>query len=242
MIDSYIAVDVETTGLEVRQEKITELALVRVEGDTVTDCFSTLVNPGRPISEMVSSLTGITDAMVKDAPAVEEVIGDALDFAGDLPLLGHNLLFDYRFIKKAAVNSGLAFERQGIDTLHLCRLFMGTEQKKNLTDACAFYLIPQPQAHRALADAQSAHLLFQRLKGLYGEERPQAFVPATLFYQPKREQPATKRQKEYLQDLIKCHRINITVQLDALSRSEASRMIDRIILQHGRPFPKGKHF
>ena len=68
MIDSYIAVDVETTGLEVRQEKITELALVRVEGDTVTDCFSTLVNPGRPISEMVSSLTGITDAMVKDAP------------------------------------------------------------------------------------------------------------------------------------------------------------------------------
>ena len=242
MIDSYIAVDVETTGLEVRQEKITELALVRVEGDTVTDCFSTLVNPGRPISEMVSSLTGITDAMVKDAPAVEEVIGDALDFAGDLPLLGHNLLFDYRFIKKAAVNSGLAFERQGIDTLHLCRLFMGTEQKKNLTDACAFYQIPQPQAHRALADAQSAHLLFQRLKGLYGRERPQAFVPASLFYQPKREQPATKRQKEYLQDLIKCHRINITVQLDALSRSEASRMIDRIILQHGRPFPKGKHF
>ena len=162
MIDSYIAVDVETTGLEVRQEKITELALVRVEGDTVTDCFSTLINPGRPISEMVSSLTGITDAMVKDAPAVEEVIGDALDFAGDLPLLGHNLLFDYRFIKKAAVNSGLAFERQGIDTLHLCRLFMGTEQKKNLTDACAFYQIPQPQAHRALADAQSAHLLFQQ--------------------------------------------------------------------------------
>ena len=223
MIDSYIAVDVETTGLEVRQEKITELALVRVEGDTVTDCFSTLVNPGRPISEMVSSLTGITDAMVKDAPAVEEVIGDALDFAGNLPLLGHNLLFDYRFIKKAAVNSGLAFERQGIDTLHLCRLFMGT------------------QAHRALADAQSAHLLFQRLKGLYGEERPQAFVPASLFYQPKREQPATKRQKEYLQDLIKCHRINITVQLDALSRSEASRMIDGIILQYGKPSFKGKH-
>ena len=242
MIDSYIAVDVETTGLEVRQEKITELALVRVEGDTVTDCFSTLVNPGRPISEMVSSLTGITDAMVKDAPAVEEVIGDALDFAGDLPLLGHNLLFDYRFIKKAAVNSGLAFERQGIDTLHLCRLFMGTEQKKNLTDACAFYQIPQPQAHRALADAQSAHLLFQQLKRLQGGERPQAYVPASLVYQPKREQPATKRQKEYLQDLIKCHRINITVQLDALSRSEASRMIDRIILQHGRPFPKGKHF
>ncbi len=242
MIDSYIAVDVETTGLEVRQEKITELAMVRVEHDAVTDSFSSLINPGRPIGQIVSALTGITDEMVREAPAIEEVIGAAVEFAGDLPLLGHNLLFDYRFIKKAAVNSGLEFERQGVDTLALCRIFMGAEQKKNLSDACAFYRIPQPRAHRAQADACSAHLLFQTLKRLHGEERPEAFLPAPLFYKPKREQPATKRQKEYLQDLIKCHRINITVQLDALSRSEASRMIDGIILQHGKPFSGGKHF
>ena len=241
MTDSYIAVDVETTGLEVRQEKITELALVKVERDSITDCFSTLINPGKPIGETVSSLTGITDEMMKDAPPIEEVIADALDFAGDLPLLGHNLLFDYRFIKKAAVNSGLEFERQGVDTLNLCRIFMAAEQKKNLADACACYHIPQPRAHRALADAQSAHLLFQTMKKLHGGERPQAFAPAPLFYRAKREQPATKRQKEYLQDLIKCHRINITVQLDALSRSEASRMIDGIILQYGKPSFKGKH-
>ena len=102
MTDSYIAVDVETTGLEVRQEKITiDIRIVKVERDSITDCFSTLINPGKPIGETVSSLTGITDEMVKDAPAIEEVIADALDFAGDLPLLGHNLLFDYRFIKKS---------------------------------------------------------------------------------------------------------------------------------------------
>ena len=58
-----------------------------------------------------------------------------------------------------------------------------------------------------------------------------AFVPCPLIHKAKREQPATKRQKEYLQDLIKCHRIDITLQTDTLSRSEASRLIDQIILQ-----------
>ena len=70
---------------------------------------------------------------------------------------------------------------------------------------------PSRRRTEPLADAQSAHLLFQTMKKLHGGERPQAFAPAPLFYRAKREQPATKRQKEYLQDLIKCHRINITV-------------------------------
>ena len=110
MIDSYIALDVETTGLDVKKEKITELAMIKVVNDRAVDRFLALVNPGRPINAYVSALTGITDEMVKDAPAIEEVIGPALDFAGDLPLLGHNLMFDYRFIKKAAVNNGREFE------------------------------------------------------------------------------------------------------------------------------------
>ena len=55
-----------------------------------------------------------------------------------------------------------------------------------------------------------------------------------MIYKAKKEQPVTKRQKEYLQDLIKCHRIDVTVQIDAMSRSEVSRMIDNIISQYGR--------
>ena len=55
-----------------------------------------------------------------------------------------------------------------------------------------------------------------------------------MIYKAKKEQPVTKRQKEYLQDLIKCHRIDVTVQIDTLSRNEASRMIDRILSQYGR--------
>ena len=67
----------------------------------------TLVNPGRQLGERITVLTGITDDMVKDAPAIEDMIGDVVRFCGNLPLLGHNILFDYAFLKRAAVNSGL---------------------------------------------------------------------------------------------------------------------------------------
>ena len=124
MTNSYIALDLETTGLEARLDKITEIAALRVVDGRVEERFVTLVNPGRQLGERITVLTGITDDMVKDAPAIEDMIGDVVRFCGNLPLLGHNILFDYAFLKRAAVNSGLDFEREGIDTLGICRLFM----------------------------------------------------------------------------------------------------------------------
>ncbi len=234
MTNSYVAIDIETTGLEPRLDKITEIAALRVVDGAVDGRYVTLVNPRRPLGERIVELTGITDGMVASAPAIEEVIGPMVRFCGDLPLLGHNILFDYSFLKRAAVNAGLEFEREGIDTLNLCRAFMPPERKKNLSSACAFYRIRQVEAHRAEADALSAHLLYQKLLTGRREGTEELFAPKSLIYKAKREQPATKRQKEYLQDLIKCHRIDITVQIDTLSRNEASRMIDRILSQHGR--------
>lgn len=64
---------------------------------TVRERFVTLINPGRPISEKITQLTGITDEMVRTAPLMENVIGELLAFCEGLPLLGHNILFDYRF-------------------------------------------------------------------------------------------------------------------------------------------------
>ena len=234
MTSSYIALDLETTGLESRTEKITEAAALKVIDGEIQGRFVTLINPARAITKKITELTGITDEMVKDAPAMEEVIGELLEFSEGLPLLGHNISFDYRFLKQAAVNSHLECERDAVDTLLLCRSLMPTDEKKNLSAACAFYHIPQSTAHRAEADAESAHLLYRKLCSLYGKEREELFRPHPLIHKAKREQPATKRQKEYLQELIKCHRIDITLQMDCLSRSEASRLIDTIILQRGR--------
>lgn len=235
MTNSYIALDLETTGLNPKSEFITEIAALRVEEGQVTGRLVTLVNPGKPLEERITQLTGITDAMLKEAPSMQDIAGEVLSFCSGLPLLGHNVIFDYSFLKQTAIDLKIPFEGEALDTLKLCRRFMPAEEKRCLSNACAYYQIPQPLAHRAEADAQSAHLLYQKLMEIYGDEHPESFLPKPLSYSAKRRQPATKRQKQYLQDLIKCHRIDITVHLDSLSRSEASRLIDKLILQYGKP-------
>lgn len=234
MTNSYVAIDIETTGLEPKLDKITEIAALKVVDGVVTERYVTLVNPRRLLGARIVALTGITDEMVAGAPGIEDVIGPVAGFCEGLPLLGHNILFDYGFLKRAAVNHGLTFEREGIDTLQLCRAFMPADSRKNLAAACAYYDVEQVLAHRAEADALSAHLLYQKLAEKCTGDREALFIPKSLIYKAKKEQPATKRQKEYLQDLIKCHRIDVTVQIDSISRNEASRMIDQILTQYGR--------
>jgi len=80
--DSYVAIDLETTGIGAKRERITEIGMVKVENGAVTDTYHTLVNPGRPIPEHITELTGIDDDMVKDAPMIQDVIGEVIAFCG----------------------------------------------------------------------------------------------------------------------------------------------------------------
>ena len=234
MTNSYIALDLETTGLEARLDKITEIAALRVVDGRVEERFVTLVNPGRQLGERITVLTGITDDMVKDAPGIEEILDEVLAFTEDLPLLGHQIIFDYGFLVQAAVNQKRKFEKYGVDTLKLCRYLMPGEEKKNLSAACAYFAVTQDTAHRALSDAYAAHNLYQELKKRFGKERPELFTAKMLQYKAKKERTASKSQKEHLQDLLKYHRIDITVEIDHMSGNEISRMIDKIIFQYGR--------
>ena len=104
MTDTYVAIDLETTGLDPKKEKIIEIGAVKVVDGQVAEEFSTLVDPRRLLEERISELTGITDAELSGAPYIDEIIGLAAEFIGDLPLLGHRILFDYSFLKRAAVN------------------------------------------------------------------------------------------------------------------------------------------
>lgn len=233
--NSYLAVDIETTGLNAKRDKIIEIGAVKVLDGQIAGRFQTLVNPHCELIEITKSLTGITEDMLEGAPGIGDVIGELVDFCeAGLPILGHNVIFDYSFLKRAAVNQKLVFERNGIDTLKLCRRFMPEEEKKNLEAACAFFGILRGQAHRALTDAMDAHLLYQTLRERYGMEKPEEFLEKPLIYKVKREQPASKKQKEDLRYLLKYHKIDLLVQIDYLSRSEISRITDRIILQYGR--------
>lgn len=238
--NSYVAIDLETTGLDPKRERIIEIGAVRVEAGEITAQFSSFVNPCRKLEARITELTGITDDMVASAPEIKEVIQEVLHFCGEAPLLGHHVIFDYSFLKRAAVNTGLSFERSGIDTLKLARIFMPEEEKKNLTAACTFFGVEQGEAHRALQDAVAAHKLYQKLRIQYAGERPEVFAASPLIYKVKKEQPASKIQKEGLRELLKYHRINLSVQIDSLSRNEVSRIRDQIISQYGRIKERGK--
>lgn len=112
--DRYIAVDLETTGLDAKRDRIIEIGAVRVENGQKTASFHTMINPRRALEERIVRLTGISDEMVENAPDIGDKIGEFLDFCGQLPLLGHHVIFDYSFLKRAAVNQGLEFERAGL--------------------------------------------------------------------------------------------------------------------------------
>ena len=239
MTNSYVALDLETTGIGAKREKITEIGMVKVLDGQIADTFHTMVNPYRDIPERITELTGITNDMVKDAPGIGDVLSDAIRFCEDLPLLGHQIIFDYGFLVQAAVNQKLEFAKDGIDTLKLCRVLMPGSEKKNLGAACAYFGIVPETAHRALSDAMSAHLLYVELKKRFGNERSDLFEAKKLIYKAKKEKQATKRQKQHLQDLLKYHRINVTVQIDYMSGNEISRMIDKIIFTYGR-IPESK--
>lgn len=232
MEQQFIAVDIETTGLSPIKDKIIEIGAVKVMEGKVIEKFSRLVDPQIALPERIIELTGITDDMVYGQETIETVIKDFLEFAGELPLLGHNILFDYSFLKTAAVKEKLGYERKGIDTLYLSRVIHEELESKSLGSMCSYYGIVNEHHHRAYDDAIASMELYYRLAG---EEKANdiMFAAKPLMYRPKKIQPATVRQKNYLLDLLKYHKIEIRQSIDTMTKSEASRMIDRIQFQYG---------
>lgn len=233
MTDTYTVLDLETTGLNPKQDRIIEIGAVKVCEGKVTDRFQTLVNPGRVLEERVCELTGISNDMLADAPEIEALMESLLAFLGEDVLVGHRILFDYSFVKKAAVNQKLCFEKKGIDTLKLARRFLPELESRKLEYLCKYYGICHT-AHRALGDAEATAVLYQKLVELFYETDEKAFSPIPLIYQVKKETPITKSQKERLYKLLDKHRITIEYNVDKLTRNEADRIMDRILAKYGR--------
>ncbi|MCD8110400.1 MAG: 3'-5' exonuclease [Clostridiales bacterium] len=233
-MDSFVAVDLEMTGLKVKSDRILEIGAVKAENGRMEETFQIFVNPHRSLDETIIRLTGITDEMVSSAPDPEEAIGTFLSFAGDLPLLGHNLMFDYSFLKQAAVNCGYLFERKGVDTLKIARKVLEEPESKSLDSLCAFFHIQRDRCHRAFDDAEAACRLFFLLKERYGQTEPELFVPQPLMFRVKKQGKITPAQKRDLNHLFIYHRIENHVDVENMTRSEASRMINEIYVKYGR--------
>lgn len=234
MLEDYVVIDLEMTGLAVKTEAILEVGAIRVRGGRETDCYAALLNTGRKIPDRVAALTGITEAMAAAGREPEEAMAEFFDFLGEDVLVGQNVIFDYRFLKQWAVNHGFSFERSAVDTLKLARCFLPEEQKKDLESLCRYFGITRVDAHRAMEDARETWKILERLKADFGESAPEKFEPKPLIYKAKKQSPATKRQKEYLCAYAAEKGIALPENFDYLSRSEASRLADRWIAVYGK--------
>lgn len=230
MVTSYVCVDVETTGLNPKSENIIEIGAVKVVDGQVVDTFQSFLKPRKPLEDRIVALTGITDEMLADAPTGNLVMPLFAEFCGELPLVGHNLIFDYAFLKRAMLNEKRSFERKGVDTLKIARKYLPELESRNLGFLCQHFDITHT-AHRALGDARATVQLFEILKQRFGakaaKEGCTMFEPKMLVHNAKREQPITIAQKEQIARY--CARLNLVMEqdLNAMTRAEASRFIEK---------------
>lgn len=232
----FTAIDIETTGLGPEKAKIIEIGAVKYEDGEQREVFSTLIRPQTAgIPERITELTGITDEMVKDAPGEAEAMASLLRFLkGETVLLGHNIPFDFSFLKVAAGRLGETFEYDGIDTLVIARHCHPELPSKTLSAMREVYGIRTERAHRAYEDACAAAQLYFAMYEQYGEANPAWFEPKPLYYRPKKTEPVTKRQCSYLQGIIAMHGLDLTPDYETLTKSEASRLIDTLLAKYGR--------
>jgi len=167
----FCVIDLETTGGSNEYEAITEIGAVKYRAGEEVGRFTTLVNPQRAIPSFIVLLTGITDTMVTNAPAIEDVLDDLLDFIGDSVLVAHNARFDIGFINAALVRDGREkLTNRVLDTVGLARRLVGGEVEncKLSTLAASLGFAHQP-SHRAINDVLATgdllHYLIERAAG-----------------------------------------------------------------------------
>ncbi|MCI8326406.1 MAG: 3'-5' exonuclease [Lachnospiraceae bacterium] len=233
-MEDYCVIDLEMTGLNAKYHKILEVAGMRVRSKKIVGTFSELIYQELPLDEEIIKLTGITDEMVKSADSEQKVLDAFFTFLGEDILVGQNVIFDYGFLKQAAVNRKIPFERQAVDTLKIARRCLLDLEKRDLESLCAYYQISMGQHHRAMDDVQATQILYEKMEAEFLEKQPDIFRPRPLIYRAKRQTPATQRQKKHLKELAEYHKIELDLAWDTLTRNEASRQANKIISKYGK--------
>lgn len=157
----YVILDIETTGLEPTQHEITEIGALKIKGHEVQSMFSSLIRPASPISSEITNITGIDDAMVKNAPSVKEVLPKFIDFVADSILIAHNAEFDLAFIKQNLKQiSDKELNNSVICTVKLARYLLPNLKNHKLLTVAAHLGIPVENRHRAMGDAEATYQIW----------------------------------------------------------------------------------
>lgn len=159
----YSIVDLETTGTSAHDGRITEIAIYNHDGNQITEEFTTLVNPEQRIPWRITQMTGISDAMVADAPKFYEIARKVVEMTEGNVFVAHNVGFDYSFIREEFKRLGYNFTREKLCTVKLSRKLMPGHRSYSLGNLCADLGIEIHGRHRAAGDALATVKLFERL-------------------------------------------------------------------------------
>ncbi len=166
----YVAFDLETTGLSSKYDRIIEIGAVLMKNGEELDRFQTFVDPQRPLERRIVELTGITDAMLRGAPAIEEVLPKFLEFVGDRVLVAHNADFDTGFIRAECARQGLPYTFTSADTLILAQNLMPQLGKFKLDVVSNALSLPDFNHHRAADDAVICGMIMGRFLEMLEEK------------------------------------------------------------------------
>lgn len=169
-VSDYVAIDLETTGLDPMYDDIIEFGAVKVSNGIIIDKFQSLINPGYEISPFIATLTGISNEMLASAPSLVPTLSKFIEFLGNYTIVGHNVNFDINFIYDACINNlGVAFSNNFIDTMRLSRRIFPEEKHHRLSDVSKRFSIGENVEHRALSDAIKAHECYENIKKFLAE-------------------------------------------------------------------------
>lgn len=233
--DNFCVLDLETTGLSPVYDDIIEIAVLKIRNNTVVDCFSTLCNPGYPIDNIITELTGITNEMLLSAPSLNEVLGETLSFIGEDIIVGHNVNFDINFIYDNSEKIlGKAFKNDYVDTMRLFRKIKPELEHHRLKDLIETYNLEGGSQHRALSDCEYTLKGFLAIKN----DVSNSYISFDDFYSLFKRSYSNKRKL----DLSKLEAAGVpnpdsplygkvcvfTGTLSQFSRSEAAQLVTNI--------------
>ena len=199
---TFVVVDLETTGGSPRDCGITEIGAVKVRGGEVLGELQTFVNPGEPIPPFIQSLTGITDAMVRDAPRPGAAVTSFLEFARGAVLVAHNARFDISFLKAACAAADIPWPRHEVlDTVQLARHAMRRDEVRNhkLSTLAQVFGAQTTPDHRALHDARATVDVLHGLIGRLGSLGVTTYEELASY--TSRVSPEQRRKRHLARDL-----------------------------------------
>lgn len=231
LLSDYIIFDIETTGLDSSYDEVIEIGAIKVKNNKIVSKFNSLVKPKNEIDEYITELTGITNEMVKDAPTIEEILPDFMNYIGNDILIGHNVNFDINFIYDNLYRNMFdVLTNDFIDTMRISRKLLPELPHHRLIDLAKYFKIDSTNNHRSLKDCEITMNVYENLKEIALQKYDNVDEFKNAFKKHKKEGLRAKdivstNTKFDVDNLFYDKYVAITGTLEKMLRKEAMQII-----------------